>query len=532
VAAMSSSSAYSNVLLKSPVQPQAAAVPRRDYQDDQSSESFQQSLQDAHDRVRTQDDHAAKAAPKKATQTSVNSAEKQARQTDKDDARDGASATEKSSDSNQNTDGKSLIDKNADSKATIKKTGTDEDKPTDASAQTTLVTNTNAPAPVTPTGIALPSMAVTTESKTEADSTLESTEAGVVVANAKTGTSIKGDAKNSLVTLAGNDQAAAEKSGSIKATTDAGTDLSLVNAQVTAATAQAQSQPAANIDVTEQQAPSTLMASVGSTVLPKTASTQSALAPAVDDSAEADSLNLLANSSSGEKTSAKIAVLNDPKMATADATSTQPQILDSKSTFEKTLQNLIHPESRDETTGLQAAPETGSSTSSTPSSTNTLDSLSRFNDTQTPAARSFVVQTAVPVPVGQPQWSQAVGEKVLWLAAQNVSSAEIHLNPENLGPVQVKVSVNQDQTTVNFTSHHAVVREVLDQNMGRLRDMFSEQGLNLVNVDVSDKSFSRQQGDAKDQKGQANTNDINIEEEPTPVAMTAIVQQRLVDHYA
>ncbi len=84
---------------------------------------------------------------------------------------------------------------------------------------------------------------------------------------------------------------------------------------------------------------------------------------------------------------------------------------------------------------------------------------------------------------------------------------------------------------MNFTSHHAVVREVLDQNLNRLRDMFSEQGLNLVNVDVSDKSFSRQQGDAQSQKGQGSSQDVGAEEE-TAIAMSAIVQQRLVDHYA
>lgn len=148
-----------------------------------------------------------------------------------------------------------------------------------------------------------------------------------------------------------------------------------------------------------------------------------------------------------------------------------------------------------------------------------------------PSNRSFVVQTSVPVPVGQPQWSQAVGEKVLWLAAQNVSSAEIHLHPKDLGPLQVNVTVNQDQTSVSFTSHHAAVREVLDQNLGRLRDMFTEQGLNLVNVDVSDKSFARQQGEGKSGKGGAQQGSEPMEED-APIAVSSIIQKRLVDHYA
>lgn len=231
--------------------------------------------------------------------------------------------------------------------------------------------------------------------------------------------------------------------------------------------------------------------------------------------------------------SAKIAPAGHPNAATSnvvnpEVTTAQVQMNASKTAFEKTLQAIVLPDA----SGADDLAALATSSSSTSSSTNpSIDSLMRGLDQQTPAARSFVVQTAVPVPVGQPQWSQAIGEKVLWLAAQNVSSAEINLHPKDLGPIQVRVSVNQEQTTVSFTSQHAVVREVLDQNLNRLRDMFSEQGLNLVNVDVSDKSFSRQQGESQGQKGQGGPHDIAAEEE-TAVAMSAIVQQRLVDHYA
>jgi len=198
---------------------------------------------------------------------------------------------------------------------------------------------------------------------------------------------------------------------------------------------------------------------------------------------------------------------------------------DAKTVFEKMLQNVSKSVVREEGATLNPLQN-----NNTHSSSSLADSFARFSDPQSPATRGFVVQTAVPVPVGQPQWSQAVGEKVLWLAAQNVSSAEINLHPKDLGPMQVRVSVNQEQTSVSFTSHHPMVREVLDQNLNRLRDMFSEQGLNLVNVDVSDKSFSRQQGEGKEQQGHSGTNSLNEEEAVT--AISTIVQPRLVDHYA
>lgn len=160
-----------------------------------------------------------------------------------------------------------------------------------------------------------------------------------------------------------------------------------------------------------------------------------------------------------------------------------------------------------------------------------VEGLARLTEAQAPAARGFVVQTGMPVAMGSPQWSQAVGDKVLWLAAQNVSAAEIRLDPPELGPMQVKVTVTPDQqANVTFTSPHPAVREALDQQLNRLREMFSEQGLNLVNVDVSDKSFTqREQGESS--KQQSGNTELD-EEELTPVAISQSISSRLVDHYA
>jgi flagellar hook-length control protein FliK len=160
-----------------------------------------------------------------------------------------------------------------------------------------------------------------------------------------------------------------------------------------------------------------------------------------------------------------------------------------------------------------------------------VEALTRLAEAQSPAARAFVVQTGVPVPLGTPQWSQAVGDKVLWLAAQNVSSAEIRLDPPELGPMQVKVSVNQDQASVSFTSPHPAVREALDQQLGRLREMFSEQGLHLLNVDVSDRSFAQQEREQKE-SAQSTSGSEGVDDELTPAAISQTISMRLVDHYA
>jgi Flagellar hook-length control protein FliK len=158
-----------------------------------------------------------------------------------------------------------------------------------------------------------------------------------------------------------------------------------------------------------------------------------------------------------------------------------------------------------------------------------LDSPSHSFESAPSHARSFLVSPAVSVPVGQPQWSQAVGEKVLWLAAQNVTAADIRLDPPELGPLQVRVSVHQEQASVSFTSHHSAVREALDQSLNRLRDLFNEQGIALMNVDVSDKSFKRQADQHSGTTTASNLADVSDDE--TPIAQSIINHKRLVDHY-
>jgi flagellar hook-length control protein FliK len=251
-------------------------------------------------------------------------------------------------------------------------------------------------------------------------------------------------------------------------------------------------------------------------------STTSIANSAVDSTAAASLKNSLSPSS----------ILNAESLLASDQQATNTS-QDSKSLFEKMVQTISAKTMSAANGDLeQAGTETSNHASGSTANllVSALDSLSRGPDSLVAAGRSFVAQTAIPVSLGQPQWSQAVGEKVLWLAAQNITAAEIRLDPPELGPLQVKVSLHQDQANVSFTSHHAGVREVLDQNLNRLRDMFNEQGLQLVNVDVSDKSFHRQQGEGKGSQSHGDAAELGDDE--SLASVSAIVQQRLVDHYA
>jgi flagellar hook-length control protein FliK len=181
----------------------------------------------------------------------------------------------------------------------------------------------------------------------------------------------------------------------------------------------------------------------------------------------------------------------------------------------------------------QSSSKASTSFDGTQSPANALAQLDGANRSQplSPTERGFTVQTDVRVPVGQGQWGQAVGQKVLWMAAQKLSTAELRLDPPDLGPMQVRVSANQDQISVTFSSPQVAVREALDQNANRLREMFAEQGLDLVDVNVSDQSGQEQAGEESDGRtaGRGLGSDAD---DPEGEMIEQRISDRLVDHYA
>lgn len=126
---------------------------------------------------------------------------------------------------------------------------------------------------------------------------------------------------------------------------------------------------------------------------------------------------------------------------------------------------------------------------------------------------------------GQPQWQTAVAERVAVMASQRITSAEIQLDPPELGQLQVRVTLNQEQASVSFASQHAVVREALDQTAHRLRDMFDAEGLDLVDVDVSDQSFNQEQGEeSSGGEGFAGSDEVGAEPELVKVSRGLVDQ--------
>jgi flagellar hook-length control protein FliK len=105
-------------------------------------------------------------------------------------------------------------------------------------------------------------------------------------------------------------------------------------------------------------------------------------------------------------------------------------------------------------------------------------------------ATSALPTLSVNTPLAQGNWDQALGERIQWMVNGKMQGAQIKLNPAQLGPMEVRIQVQNDQASIQFSSAHSMVREALEAALPRLRDMFDASGIELVDVDVSGQSFA------------------------------------------
>jgi len=119
---------------------------------------------------------------------------------------------------------------------------------------------------------------------------------------------------------------------------------------------------------------------------------------------------------------------------------------------------------------------------------------------QAVAANQFEqqLQNKLDVPPNDPKWSEQVAKRVTVMVNDQVQSARIQLDPPELGSLEVKVKVQQDQVNVSFNSNNQQVRDALEAQSPRLRELLNQQGVELGSMDVSSQN-QQQQGDSQGQ---------------------------------
>lgn len=87
--------------------------------------------------------------------------------------------------------------------------------------------------------------------------------------------------------------------------------------------------------------------------------------------------------------------------------------------------------------------------------------------------------------LNDPGWAQAMGQRVSWMVQQGVQTASIQLMPEELGQIQVRVSVVGEMANVEFHARHATTSDLIESMLPRLNAALDAQGLRVEELKVS-----------------------------------------------
>jgi len=111
------------------------------------------------------------------------------------------------------------------------------------------------------------------------------------------------------------------------------------------------------------------------------------------------------------------------------------------------------------------------------------NTASGLQPTATPASNNTIT-----TPLGHSAWPAEFSQKVSWISTQKNQVAELHLNPPDLGPINITLKISDNQATALFTSPHSAVRDAIENAMPKLRESLADNGIMLGQATVSDQT--------------------------------------------
>lgn len=145
----------------------------------------------------------------------------------------------------------------------------------------------------------------------------------------------------------------------------------------------------------------------------------------------------------------------------------------------------------------QASARTGEGVDTGATNASSAATIASALAAQTPAqaaqanAAAAAARPVIAPHVGDSQWSQALGQQMVRLSTQGNQTAELDLNPPNLGPLKVVLNVVNDQAQAQFVSPHQAVRAAVEAALPHLRTSMAEAGIQLGQTSVGADGFAQ-----------------------------------------
>lgn len=210
-------------------------------------------------------------------------------------------------------------------------------------------------------------------------------------------------------------------------------------------------------------------------------------------------------------------------------------VADASAAQGKTFSSVLEALGKDAANTAPSASATQISTQAALPDATLLAGITQGAPSPVAASPNGPAQAVVNTPVTHAAWGNEFNQKITWLATQHEQTAELHLNPPHLGPIDVVLNISGDQATALFTSPHAAVRDAMEQALPKLREMLADNGIMLGNATVNDQSPKEQQAWQADKQRNGNTGLPGNADDTIPVSTTVWPTRRhqgMVDTFA
>lgn len=113
------------------------------------------------------------------------------------------------------------------------------------------------------------------------------------------------------------------------------------------------------------------------------------------------------------------------------------------------------------------------------------------------ASRQSAASALPPIeaPVGSPRFVNETAQQVTWLVKNGLSEAEIRVRPADMGPISVRIEMNQNEATISFAVTQPETRAAVQDSLHRLTEMLADSGISLGEASVGGQNFTRQSPD-------------------------------------
>ncbi|WP_409307215.1 flagellar hook-length control protein FliK [Pectobacterium sp. B1J-3] len=101
--------------------------------------------------------------------------------------------------------------------------------------------------------------------------------------------------------------------------------------------------------------------------------------------------------------------------------------------------------------------------------------------------------TPLNTPFGSQQWQEALGQQIVMFSRNGQQSAELRLNPQELGSLHISLKIDDNQAQIHLVSANSQVRSALEAALPHLRNAMAESGINLGQSSVGSDASTWQQ---------------------------------------